>query len=452
MGRITLAQAAAWCGGQVEERYENISFLGACGDHRWAKPGELFVTLDEGPHLQESIRVAMERGAAAVLTSVYCADYPCVVVPDPRRALGDIARKERKRIGMQVVGVTGSMGKTTVTEMIACVLEGTFRVGKTPSNQFDDIGVPMAILAMAEDTEVAVLEMGMNQYREIAYLTSVARPDVAVITNIGGASNEQFQSREDILRAKLEILEGMREDSKVILGGDDDLLWSRRDISQLSTLCYGIDNGDCAVRAEEIRVEDSVSVFRLRVGSSNFPVELSLSGKHFVRDALAAICVGLEMGVDPAAIQERLSAFRNGAHAPVKRMVRDVAVIRDCANAGPESMARALRELGAVTGRRVAVLGDILDLGVCTQAEHYRVGRIAAENVDILLAYGPNAPRVVSGAVTGGMRPAKAKAFEDETKLLSTLDCLVKPGDTLLFKGARRMGMDRIADAFEKLT
>jgi len=452
MGRITLAQAAAWCGGQVEERYANISFLGACGDHRWAMPGELFVTLDEGPHLQESIRVAMERGAVAVLSSAFCADYPCVVVPDPRRALGDIARKERKRIGMRVVGVTGSVGKTTVTEMIACVLEGTFRVGKTPSNQFDDIGVPMAILAMAEDTEVAVLEMGMNHYREIAYLTSVARPDVAVITNIGGAPSEQFQSREDILRAKLEILEGMREDGKVILGGDDDLLWNRRNISQLSTLCYGVDNDQCAVRAKDIRVEDGVSVFRLSVDGSSFPVELSLSGEHFVRDALAAICVGMEMGVAPAVIQERLSGFRNAADKPQRKTVRDMTVIRDCANAGPESMARALRELGSVKGRRVAVLGDLLDLGVCTQAEHYRVGRIAAENAEILLAYGPSAPRVVSGALTGGMSPAKAKAFDDETKLLSTLDCLVKPGDTLLFKGSRRMGMGRIADAFEKLT
>lgn len=452
MGRITLAQAAAWCGGQVEARYADVSFLGACGDHRWAKPGEIFVTLDEGPHLQESIRVAMERGASAVLTSACCAEYPCVVVPDPRRALGDIARKERKRIGMRVVGVTGSVGKTTVAEMTACVLEGTFRVGKTPSNQFDDIGVPMAILAMAENTEVAILEMGMNQYRDIAYLTSVARPDVAVITNIGGASNEQFQSREDILRAKLEILEGMREDGKVILGGDDDLLWQQRAISQLSSVYYGINNSECNIRAADIREENGVSVFRLCTDSIGFPVELSLAGEHFVRDSLAAICVGLELGVAPALIQERLSTFRNEADKAEKKTVRNVTLIRDCANAGPESMTRALQELGAVKGRRVAVLGDVLDLGVCTQAEHYRLGRIAAENADVLLAYGPNAARVVSGALTGGMNSARAKAFDDENKLLSTLDCLLKPGDTLLIKGSRRMGMGRIADKFEKLT
>ena len=447
MGRITLAQAAKWCGGQVEDKYADITFLGACGDHRWAQPGELFVTLNE-QHLEESIRVAMEKGAVAVLCSTARQDYPCIVVSDPRRALGDIARQERKRIGMRVVGVTGSMGKTTTTEMIACVLEGTYRVGKTPSNQFDDIGVPMAILAMAEDTQVAVLEMGMNQYRDIAYLTSVARPDVAVITNIGGAPNEQFQSREGILQAKLEILEGMREDGKVILNGDDDLLWSRRNMSHLATLCYGKTNPECAVRAEDLHAEDGVSVFSLYSRDIRFPVELSLAEPWFVNDALAAICVGFELGVAPAQIQERLSGFRNGGKTETVKKVKDMTVLLQCAVAGPESMREALLRLGKCQGRRVAVLGDMLELGVCTQAEHYRVGRLAAENADILLALGPSAPRTVSGAITGGMTPARAMAFDDGDKLLATLDCLVKPGDTVLIKGARRMRMQTIADKF----
>lgn len=448
MGKITLAQAARWCGGQVDEKYGNIEFLGACGDHRWANPGELFVTLDQGPHMAESIRVAMERGAAAVLSSVCCPDYPCIVVPDPRRALGDIARQERKRIGMKVVGVTGSVGKTTVTELIACTLEGSFRVAKTLSNQFEDIGMPMAILAMPDDTEVAVLEMGMNHYREIAYLTSVARPDMAVITNIGGAPNEQFQSREAILRAKLEILEGMREDGRVILGGDDDLLWSHRKISQLSTLTYGVQNEECDIYAENICTEDGVSVFRVRSSELSFPVELSLAEPHFISDALAAVCVAVQMGVEPALIQERLSQFRNTADKAETVRTRVYTVIRDCYNAGPQSMEQALMELGAEPGRKVAVLGDMLELGVCTRAEHYRIGRIAAENVQLLLAYGPNAHRIVSGAITGGLPPTKAIAFADGDKLLSTLEALAKPSDTILFKGCRRMHMEKLADSF----
>lgn len=450
MGKITLAQAAQWCGGQVEEKYAHVEFLGACGDHRWAKPGELFVTLDQGPHMAEAIRVAMERGAVAVLSSMCCLEYPCITVPDPRSALGDIARQERKRIGMKVVGVTGSVGKTTVTEMIACVLEGSFRVARTLSNQFEDIGVPMAILAMPDHTQVAVLEMGMNHYREIAYLTSVARPDMAVITNIGGAPNERFQSREAILRAKLEILEGMREGSWVILGGDDDLLWKHRKISQLSTLTYGVENEECDIRAENICTEDGVSVFRVRSSQQSFPVELSLAEGCFIGDALAAVCVGTQLGVEPALIQERLSKFRNTEDRPETTHCRDFTVIRDCRNAGPQSMQDALVRLGSLSGRKVAVLGDMLELGVCTRAEHYRIGRVAAENVQLLLAYGPNGDRIVSGAITGGMSPTKAMAFTDSRKLLSTLETLAKPGDTILFKGCRRMHMEKLADSFTK--
>jgi UDP-N-acetylmuramoyl-tripeptide--D-alanyl-D-alanine ligase len=448
MGKITLAQAAQWCGGQVEDKYADVTFLGACGDHRWAQPGELFVTLEEGEHVCESIRVALEKGAVAVLCSTYSPDYPCIVVPNPRRALGDIARQERKRIGMRVVGVTGSVGKTTVTEMIACVLDGTYRVGKTLSNQFEDIGVPMAILSMPADTEVAVLEMGMNQFREIAYLTSVARPDIAVITNVGGAGDERL-SREETLRAKLEILEGMRENSKVILGGDDALLWEHRNISRVSTVCYGIDRAECAVRADELRTEDGILRFVLHAPNLRFPMELPLQERHFVCDCLAAVCVGLEMGVPPEQIQERLSRFRERGRVDTS-VAAGVTVLRDSRNAGPESMRLALEDLGRIGGRRVAVLGDMLDLGVCTQAEHYRIGRIAAENAQIVLALGANAPRVVSGAVTGGMNPARIHAFEEGEKLLQTLEALVKPGDTVLFKGGRFMGMEKLADSFTK--
>ena len=450
MGRITLALAAQWCGGQIDEKYADVSFLGASGDHRWVKPGELFVTLDQGPNLNESIRVAMERGAAAILSGVCIKDHPCIVVSDPRRALGDIARKERNRIGMQVVGVTGSVGKTTVTEMIACVLEGTYRVGKTLSNQFEDIGMPMAILAMPEDTQVAVLEMGMNHFREIAYLTSVARPDLAVITNIGGAPGESSLSPEEILRAKLEILEGMREESKVILNGDDPLLWKQRDKPPVATVFYGTQNAECDFLAENITRNGGVTGFTIRTKDQRFPMELSPEGECFALDAMAAVCVGLQMGVAPALIQERLSAFRNTQDVTREEKLGDLNLILSCWNAGPVSMANALEDLGKRSGRRIAVLGDILELKICTQAEHYRIGRLAAENADIMLAYGPNARRLLSGAITGGMSPNKAMAFTEEEKLLSTLEALVRPADTVLFKGCRSTQMQKLADSFIK--
>jgi len=448
MGRITLKEAAAWCGGFVEEKYEQVSFLGANMDSRKVQPGELFIALVGERDGHDFIPMAMENGAAAVLCSRKCGDYPAIIVEDPRLALGDIARAERKRIGMQVVGVTGSVGKSTTKEMIAQVLEGTYRVARTPANHNNDLGMPMAILGMPSDTEVAVLEMGMNHFREIAYLASIAQPNVAVIVNIGTMHIEHLGSREGILKAKMEILEGMREDGRVILNGDDDMLWSKRDLTHLKLRYFGYQNPRCAVFADNIRQEENYTSFTVTVGDDSFPVELAPEGKHYISDALAAVSVAMELGVAPAKIQEKLSQFRNMAGRQEIFTWKGYTIIKDCYNAGPESMAAALEVLGNKEGRHVAVLGDMLELGACTQAEHYRIGRIAARKADILLAFGPNGPRVLSGAMTGGMPESRAMAFEDRKKLIDTLKRMTKPGDVLLFKGSRGMRMELILEGF----
>lgn len=181
MGKITLRQAAAWCGGTVEEKYADVTFLGATNDTRTLQPGQLFVALQGVRDGHEFIDDAMAKGAAAVLCTRMVGDYPAIYVSNTRLALGEIARRERMRIGMQVVGITGSVGKSTTKEMVAQVLETTFRTAKTPANHNNDIGMPMAILGMPEDTQVAVVEMGMNHFREMAYLSRIARPDLAVI-------------------------------------------------------------------------------------------------------------------------------------------------------------------------------------------------------------------------------------------------------------------------------
>ena len=448
MGKITLAQAAAWCGGRVEEKYRDVSFQGANMDSRKIQPGQLFVALAGERDGHDYIPMAMEKGAAAVLCSRPCGDVPAIIVEDPRLALGDIARAERKRIGMQVVGVTGSVGKSTTKEMIASVLATTYRVEKTPANYNNDIGMPMAILAMPEETQVAVLEMGMNHFREIAYLASIAQPNVAVIINIGTMHIEHLGSKEGILKAKLEILEGMREGGNVILNGDDPLLWSQRNLSHMKLSFFGMENDRCAVKAEELMGEPEYTRFRVTTEDAAFTVELNLEGKHYITDALAAVNVGLAMGVEPVKIQESLSQFRNMAGRQEIFTAKGCTIIKDCYNAGPESMAAALEVLGRKEGRHVAILGDMLELGACTQAEHYRVGRIAAEKADILLAFGPNGTRTLSGAITGGMSENKAMAFEDRDKLITVLKRMVKPGDVLLFKGSRGMRMERILEGF----
>ena len=450
MGKITLRQAAQWCGGRVEEKYADVTFCGANIDSRKILPGQLFIALQGERDGHDYIPMAMEKGAAAVLCQRSCGDWPAIIVEDPRLALGDIARQERKRIGMKVVGVTGSVGKSTTKEMIACVLAGSCRVEKTPVNQNNDLGMPMAILSMPEDTQIAVLEMGMNHFREIAYLTSIACPDVAVIVNIGTMHIEHLGSREGILQAKMEILEGMRDDASVIFNGDDALLWGQRKLRKPRLSYFGEVNNACAVRALDVEEESNGIRFRVESGSNDFWIELALEGRHYVSDALAAVSVGLEFGVEIPKIQERLSLFRNMAGRQEILEARGCTIIKDCYNAGPESMKAALAVLGKKEGRHVAVLGDMLELGVCTQAEHYRVGRLAAEAAEIVLAYGPNGSRVISGAITGGLPDTKAIAFEDREKLAAALKRMVKPGDVILFKGSRGMHMEWILDLFLK--
>jgi UDP-N-acetylmuramoyl-tripeptide--D-alanyl-D-alanine ligase len=450
MGIITLKQAAQWCGGRVDPKYAEVTFLGANNDSRKIESGQLFIALMGERDGHDYVPAAMEKGASAVLCSREVGDVPAIIVEDTRLALGAIARGERERIGMKVVGVTGSVGKSTTKEMIAEVLSRSYRVSKTPANHNNDIGMPMAVLAMSEDTQVAVLEMGMNHFREIAYLASIARPDVAVITNIGTMHIEHLGSQEGILQAKLEILEGMKEGGKVVLNGDDSLLWNLHRREDLRIAYCGLQNPNCTYYGNDIVQNPGLLQFNVRYGTLLFPVELSLEGVHYVSDALLAIGVGVELGMNPSKIQEALSQFRNMAGRQEIFEAKGCTVIKDCYNAGPESMAAALAVLGGKTGRRVAVLGDMLELGVCTQAEHYRVGRIAAEKADLLLAYGPNSSRIVNGALTGGMSESKALAFEDRGRLVEALKRMAKPGDVMLFKGSHGMHMELALEKFLK--
>ncbi len=447
MGRITLEQAAQWCGGQIDPKYKNVAFLGANNDTRKLATGELFIALKGARDGHDFIPEALKKGAAAVLCTHCDGDYPAIIVPDTRIALGQIAQQERLRLGVKVVGITGSVGKSTTKEMVAAVLSTTYRVSKTQVNHNNDIGMPMAILAMPEDTQIAVLEMGMNHFREIAYLSNIAKPDVAVIINIGTMHIEHLGSVEGILQAKLEILEGMRPGGKVVLNGDNSLLWNQH--NNLKNVSYfGERNGECAVLGTNVQKNSDGLTFDVRWENRQFSIDLSMEGEHYVSDALAAITVGLELGVRIPDICASLASFRNMEGRQEIFTVGQFTIIKDCYNAGPESMAAALAVLNGKAGRRIAVLGDMLELGVCAQAEHYKVGRIAAENADILFAYGPNSSRVVSGALTGGMPDTRVSAYEDKEKLVSTLKQTAMPGDVLLFKGSHGMHMETVLEQF----
>ena len=450
MGRITLQQAADWCGGKIDPKYADVTFLGASNDSRNVSYGQLFVALQGVRDGHEFIPMARGNGAAAVLCSHCDGDYPAIVVENPHDALGMIAAGERQRLGLKVVGVTGSVGKSTTKEMIAAVLGAKYRTGKSPANHNNDIGLPMAVLALEDDTEVAVLEMGMNHFREIAYLSGIAKPDCAVIINIGTMHIEHLGSREGIRQAKLEILEGMKPGGKVFLNGDDEMLWEAQEPRSWNPVYFGGANEHCGIFAYNIEEIPGRINFMVRAGELHFPVQLPVEGLHHVDDALAAVAVGLELGVSPEEISESLAQFRNMAGRQEIFEAKGCTIIKDCYNAGPESMAAALNVLGNRPGRHIAVLGDMLELGFRAQAEHYRVGRIAAEKAQLVFAYGPNADKVVNGALTGGMSESKARAFQDRDELAAALKQAVLPGDVLLFKGSRGMRMELVLEKFLK--
>ena len=449
---LTLKQAAQWCDGSVAPEFANLEITGVSIDTRSIQPGELFIAL-QGDKFDGHIfvRQALEKGAGAVMTHKQMGPgVPAVFVDDTREALGALARGYRANHKCQVIGITGSVGKTTTKEMIADILATTYRTCRTQGNHNNNVGLPLSILQIDDDCEMAVLEMGMNHFREMSYLTSIARPNVALINNIGTMHIEHLGSREGILTAKMEILEGLMPNGETVFNGDEPLLWNQRELLNKKPVFFGIENPACDVTATNIVQADDGMYFRVVGSGQEFDVFVPAEGMHIVYDALAAITVGLLENVRPERIQAALSRFRNTGSRQSIYEKGGVTIIEDCYNAGPESMKAALEVLAerGGEGRRIAVLGDMLELGTCSIAEHYRLGRLAAEKADIVYAYGPHSDRVVIGAVTGGISHKCTARFDTHEEMAAMLRRTAKPGDTLLFKGSRGMKMETVLKLF----
>ena len=449
---LTLKQAAQWCDGSVAPEFANLEITGVSIDTRSIQPGELFIAL-QGDKFDGHIfvRQALEKGAGAVMTHKQMGpSVPAVFVDDTREALGALARGYRANHKCQVIGITGSVGKTTTKEMIADILATTYRTCRTQGNHNNNVGLPLSILSIADDCEMAVMEMGMNHFREMSYLTSIARPNVALINNIGTMHIEHLGSREGILTAKMEILEGLMPNGETVFNGDEPLLWNQRELLGKKPVFFGIENPACDVTATNIVQADDGMYFRVVGSGQEFDVFVPAEGMHIVYDALAAITVGLLENVRPERIQSALSRFRNTGSRQSIYEKGGVTIIEDCYNAGPESMKAALEVLAerGGEGRRIAVLGDMLELGTCSIAEHYRLGRLAAEKADIVYAYGPHSDRVVIGAVTGGISHKCTARFDTHEEMAAMLRRTAKPGDTLLFKGSRGMKMETVLKLF----
>lgn len=452
MKELTLKQIADWCGGKVSARFEHLRVSRMQSDSRKVRSGDLFVALKgakvDGHDFAET---AINHGAVAALVSRPISEkLPSIEVEDTLRAYGDIAAGYRKLTGVKVVGITGSVGKTTTKEMTASVLEAVYHTAKTEGNHNNNLGLPMTIMDMPENTEVAVLEMGMNHSGEMEYLSSIARPDLAIITNIGTMHIEHLGTREGILQAKLEIMRGMPDDGAGVFNGDEPLLWNIRAIGKHKKYYYGIENHACDVTATDIVELDDGVRFVVHGFGQQFELFVPMLGRHAVYNALAATTVGLLLGVKPEQIQARFSSFHNTGMRQKIYVKNGVTIIEDCYNAGPESTEAALDVLAGIKtdGRRIAVLGDMLELGNRSAAEHYRIGRLAVGKADLLLTYGEHSVRTLTGAITGGMNPKNTDHFDTHEDMAHMLKMRVSEGDVVLFKGSRGMRMEKVLQLF----
>ena len=440
----TLKQAAQWCGGKVLPEYENVAFCGAENDSRSILPGQLFVALRAARDGHDFIGKAMQAGAAAALGERQLPGVPMIVVPDSLTGLQEIARGWRQTLGRtRFIGLTGSVGKTTTKEMTAAACATVRRTQWTQKNYNNDIGVPRTLLDLRPETEVAVVEMGMNHAGELSRLTRLALPDVAVITNIGTMHIENLGSREGICKAKLELLEGLAPDGVAVLNGDEPLL--RAAALTCKTLWFGLGT-DCDLRAEAVRASAFETAFTAVGFGERVDVLLPTPGEHNVVNALAAMLAAHCVGVPLRQAAEALRSFVNTGDRLRTSEPDGFTVIAACYNAGPESARAALKVLRDIPtqGRRIAVLGDMLELGDFASAAHRTVGEQAAEAADLVLAYGPLSRELAAAA------GKKAQHFETKEALLAALCTCAQRGDVLLFKGSHGMHLEQVLQAFFK--
>lgn len=451
MEHFTLAQAAAWTGG---EAVGEATLSGVSTDSRTIAQGALFFPLVAARDGHEYIGRAIEGGAAAVVSQRRWQDYPVptLYVPDSAQALLDCAGGYRNLCGGRVVGITGSVGKTTTKELAYAVLNQRCRAKKTEGNLNNTIGLPLTLFTMTRETEVLVAEMGMNHFGELSRMTAAARPDIAVITNIGTSHIEFLGSRENICKAKLEILEGLQPGGFAVLNGDEPLLWETRNALGCKAVFFGMENAACDLFARP-NTDGSFAIVNQGLPNGTLPMgrhftaRVHVAGLHNVMNALAAAAVGLLLEETPEAIAAGLAAYRTSGLRQNLYERDGFLLYADCYNASPESMEAALHVLASMDGgRRIAVLGSMLELGNNAEICHNQVGRLAAETADALYAYGPHAEAMVSSAKANGL--AAAYDFDSHTALAAALRRDAVKGDALLFKGSRGMKMEKALALF----
>ena len=462
---ISMSRLAQICGGMLYciggESDQDVQFESICTDSRESAEGALFIALGgERVDGHDYIDAALSMGGGCVL----CERIPekiserrcaAVIVEDSIKAVGELAKAYDRSINHKKIAVTGSVGKTTTKEFIAAVMAEKFRVHKTEGNYNSNIGLPLSILSMRDDTEVSVLEMGMSDLGEIDYLSRLAEPDVAVITNIGSSHIGHLGSRENICRAKLEIVNGLKAGGTLIVNGDEPMLENYKK-DGIKVLRVAIKNENADFRATNIRFVEGHTVFDIVTPVSVISdVAIPVLGEHNVMAALFAFAVGQSYGLEASYISKGLSNFKQVGMRQNIYNIGSVKVIEDCYNASPESMRAAFAVESSMAkesenGRVVALLGDMYELGEESERLHEQVGAdFASAGGEVLFTFGERAEGIARGAILHGVLPENVYRNSDIKNPALSGEMLLhslRKGDILLVKASRGAAAERVIE------
>lgn len=463
MTGMTLKAIAQACGGVLHGDNGNTKeVLGVELDSRKLQEGYLFLaTKGERVDGHSFITKAFEKGCYGVVCEKLPEEMagPCILVEDSFKALQDIAAYYRKQLSIKVVGITGSVGKTSTKEVIASTLAEKYNVLKTEGNFNNEIGLPLTVLKIRKEHEVAVLEMGINHFGEMHRLSRIAQPDVCVITNIGQCHLEFLGDRDGILRAKTEMFDFMNPDGVVCLNGDDDKLITVKEVHGKVPVFFG-KSESCHIRAVDIEnygldgsgatVEEkehaaiTLSANAQSENKEKWNVRIHVPGEHMIMNAMAAVAVGRTLGMNEEEMAAGIS--KTVSVGGRSNIIRDdvFTVIDDCYNANPVSMKAAVELLDTAKTRKVAILGDMFELGEDEKKLHHEVGSfITHKNVDVVICIGSLAEEIYLAAKEGSAccyhYPTKQDMMEDAEKIF-------QKGDTILIKASHGMGFNQLVE------
>ncbi len=450
MKSMSLREIAAVCGGTYfgEETKLDMEVTGVAIDSRKVADGYLFVPI-KGARVDGHyfIPQVMEKGALCTLSEreLEDADYPYILVSSSEQALKDLAEHYRKALDIKVVGITGSVGKTSTKEMIASVLSQKYNVLKTAGNFNNEIGLPLTIFNIRDEHEVAVLEMGISDFGEMNRLAKMARPDICVITNIGLCHLENLIDRDGVLKAKTEMFNYKQPDAKIILNGDDDKLITVKDAQ-----FFGLSTEHDAFADNIHSLSLRGTTCTLHLGDNNIDVLIPIPGHHMVYNALAGAMVGRELGLTSEEIKAGIEALVPVSGRNNMISTDSLLIIDDCYNANPISTKASLDVLATADSRKVAILGDMFELGENEKELHRSVGEHAAEKeIDVLVCIGPLSKYTADGALG---KETAVHHFETKADFLAQAESLLRKDDCILVKASHGMEFPEIVEKLQTIS